>query len=183
MKPRTILTILFILSSIGFAEAAGEPPAGPPKPPAEMAQLKIFEGVAKCTGSQSVSDLGPEHPTAAVVRGRSDIGGFEVIIRYNERKTKDNPSPILALYVIGYDASAKQFVSTRFDNFGGQGSGTAPGWASDKLTLTSDYVVGGKKLGLRDTFTKKSDTEVDHLGEIQGSDGKWTTLDQETCKR
>jgi len=32
---------------------------------AEMAQLKIFEGVAKCTGSQSVSDLGPEHPTAA----------------------------------------------------------------------------------------------------------------------
>ena len=56
-------------------------------------------------------------------------------------------------------------------------------WDGDKLMLTGDYVGGGQKLGSRDTFTKNGDTEIDHLGELQGADGKWTTLSQQTCKR
>jgi Protein of unknown function (DUF1579) len=181
MKSRIILSAFLVFGPIGFAEAASTPATGPAPPP-EMAQLKIFEGAAKCTGTQSATDFGPEHPTNAVVRGRSELGGFWLTLRYDERKTKANPNPTHALYALGYDASAKQFVSTVFDGFGGRGAETASGWDGDKLTFTGDYVLAGKKLGYRETFTKKGEREIDHLGEIQGADGKWVTLDQETCK-
>jgi hypothetical protein len=181
MKSCVILTMLLVIGPVGFAVAASTP-ASPPAPPPEMAQLKIFEGTAKCEGSQSASDFGPEHATKGVVRGRSDLSGFWITIRYAERKTKANPNPIHALYTLGYDATAKQFLSTGFDAFGGRGNETSSGWDGDKLTFTGEYVLAGKKLGYRDTFTRKGEREVDHLGEIQGADGKWVTLDQETCK-
>src|SRR5438067_13022969 len=105
MKSRVILSALLILGSIGFAAAAAaDAPPSPPAPPPEMAQLKIFEATAQCTGSQSASDFGPAHPTKAVVRGRSDLGGFWITLRYDERKTKENPYPIRLLYALSYDS-------------------------------------------------------------------------------
>ena len=38
-------------------------------------------------------------------------------------------------------------------------------------------------MAARDTFTKKSATEMTHKGEMQGPDGKWMAGDEETCKR
>jgi len=204
MKSRIIiLTAMLAFGPIGLAQAASDQPAappapaqpaaaaapaapmpaGPPAPAPEMAQLNVFQGTVHCTGTQSASQFGPEHPTVSVVRGRTDFGGFWMTLRYNERKTKQNPLPFHAFYLIGYDSSAKQFTSSEFDNFGGHATATASGWDGDKLTLTGDYVSAAGKLGARDTYTKNGDKEIDHLGEIQGSDGKWVTLDQETCKR
>jgi hypothetical protein len=177
MKSRVIMTTLLVFGAIGFAEAASSP-----APPPEIDQLKIFEGTAKCTGNQSASDFGPAHATTGVARGRRDLGGFWITIRYDERKTKANPNPVHALYALGYDPSAKQFLSNGFDGFGGRGTETSSGWEGDKLTFTGEYVVAGKKIGYRDTFTRKGEREIDHLGENQGADGKWVTLDQETCK-
>jgi hypothetical protein len=204
MKSRIIiLAAMLVFGPIGLANAAGDQPAaspapaqpaaapapaapmaaGPPSAASEMAQLNVFQGTVHCTGTQSASQFGPEHPTITVVHGRADLNGFWMTMRYNERKTKQNPFPFHALYQIGYDSSAKQFLLIETDNFGGHAIQTASGWDGNKLTLTGDYVFGGGKLSARDTFTKNGDKEIDHLGEIQGSDGKWATLDQETCKR
>lgn len=198
-----ILTAMLAFGPVGFANAAGDQPAaapapdqpaaapapaapmaaGPPSPAPEMAQLTVFQGTLHCTGTQSASQFGPEHPTVSVVRGRTDFNGFWMTVRYNERKTKQNPVPFHALYQIGYDPGAKQYTFLELDNFGGHGVATASGWDSDKLTFTGEYAFVGGKLGARDTYTKNGDKEIDHLGEIQGSDGKWVTLDQESCKR
>jgi Protein of unknown function (DUF1579) len=210
MKSRIIiLASMLVFGPIGLAQAAGDQPAGqpapappaaaaaapaaaapapavapaPPAPAPEMAQLNVFLGTLHCTGTQSASQFGPEHPTVTVVRGRADLNGFWMTVRYNERKTKQNPLPFHAIYQMGYDANAKQLTLTEVDNFGGHAAQTASGWDSDKLTFTGDYTYAGGKLGARDTYTKSGDKQMDHLGEIQGSDGKWMTLDQETCKR
>lgn len=183
MKSPVTLAGLLVLGSLGWAQAAGETPAGPPTPASEMAQLKILEGTIHCTGTQSASPFGPEHPTRLTLRSRTGLGGFWMTLRFDERKTKKNPNPVHLLYLLGYDANAKQFVASGFDNFGGRSSESARGWDGDKLVLTGDYLGGAQKFGIRDTFTKNGDTEIDHLAEIQGADGKWTTLSQETCKR
>ena len=41
--------------------------------------------------------------------------------------------------------------------------------------------MNGKTIGVRDTFTKKG-ADMQHLGELQ-MDGKWLTVQDETCKR
>jgi hypothetical protein len=165
------------------AAPAAAAPAGPPSPAAEMAQLKLFSGNTHCSGKQSASQFGPEHPTQSVVHGRPDLNGFWMTLRYNERKTKENPYPFHALYQIGYDSAAKQYVLVEVDNFGGHATATSSGWDGDKLVFTGDYAFAGGKIVARDTFTKAGDKPAGHLGEIQGSDGNFVTLDEETCRR
>lgn len=168
------------------AAAAAPAPAAPavamPAPAPEMAELSLFRGTAHCTGTQSASQFGPGHPTRAVVRGRSDLGGFWMTVRYDERKTKQSPTPVHAINSFTYDASAKGFVLLSVDNYGGHVAETGGGFDGDKLTLTGDYLSPGGKLQFRDTFTKKGENAFDHLGEMQGSDGQWATLFQESCK-
>jgi hypothetical protein len=183
MKYLVAASALLFLGSVGLAEAAGEAPAGPPTPAPEMGQLKIFEGRAQCTGTQKASPFGAEHATRGIARANTGLGGFWMTLRYDERKTKQNQNPVHVVYVLGYDAGAKQFVASGFDGLGGRISESAAGWEGDKLMLTGDYVGGGQKFGFRDTFTKTGDAGIDHLGELQGADGKWTTLNQQTCKR
>jgi hypothetical protein len=183
MKSLVALCGLLAFGPIGVALAAGETPPGPPTPAPEMAQLKIFDGGARCTGKQGASQFGPEHPTRAVARGRIVLNGFFLTLSYDERKTKQNPYPLHIIYTIGYDASAKQYIATGADNLGGRISETASGWDGDKLTFTGELTAAGQKIPLRDTFTKIGDKEIDHVGELHGADGKWIELNQQTCPR
>jgi hypothetical protein len=213
MKSRLMLTALLVFAPIGLARAADDQPAAAaptpapapaapaapaaavpaaapaaaapamPAPPPEIAQLNLLRGTAHCTGTQSASQFGPGHPTKSVVRGRSDLGGFWMTVRYDERKTKQSPTPVHAINNLTYDPTAKGFVLLSVDNYGGHVAETGGGWDGDKLTLAGDYLYPGGKLQFRDTFTKKGDNAFDHLGEMQGSDGNWATLFQETCKR
>jgi hypothetical protein len=182
MKRAALLTTILAFLPLGLAQAAGEPPPAPPTPAPEMVQLRIFEGTAQCTGTQHATQFGAEHPTRSVVHGRTMLGGFLVMLAYDERKTKQNPNPVHAIYLLGYDASAKHYTSTGFDGFGGRGNETASAWDGDKLSFTGDVVVAGQKLAFRDTFTKVGERQINHVAEFQGSDGKWTTLDEEICK-
>ena len=60
---------------------------------------------------------------------------------------------------------------------------TSPGWKGDALVFDGSAAMGGQKMGARDTFTKVSATEMKHRGEMQGTDGKWTATDEETCSK
>jgi len=162
------------------APAASQPPQGPPAPAPEMGQLKDLVAKVSCTGMWHASNFGPEHPVKATFRGQSELGGFLIVARYDERRTKQNPGAGHAFITFAYDADAKQFVSLEYDSFGGHATLTSPGWDGDALTFTGTYMIAGQKLNYRDIYTRKTGG-LDHRGEIQGPDGQWTPLDEEQC--
>jgi hypothetical protein len=82
----------------------------------------------------------------------------------------------------GYDAAAKAWTLDGYDAFGGRSHQKAPGWQDGKLVFDGEMSSGGQALPARDTFAKKSDTVMEHTGEIQ-LEGKWALLDHETCTR
>lgn len=162
---------------------AEDKPAGPPKPAPEMSQLAYFAGTWNCSGKTFATPMGPEHATTGVARGQMSLGGFRLVINYDETKTAANPMPFHVLQVIGWDAGQKAFDSVCFDAFGGSCAQTSPGWKGDALVFEGSANMGGQKMGARDTFTKVSANELKHMGEMQGPDGKWMTGDEETCHR
>jgi len=153
-----------------------------PKPDAEMSQLKLFVGTWSCKGMSPATSLGPEHPTQATVKATLDYGGFWITGRYEEAKTGENPMPYKFMFVWGHDAKDKKFYQWSFDVMGGNGREESSGWDGDKLVFNGSMMVMGKPTNARDTFTKKSDTELVHMGEME-LDGKWTKVDEETCTK
>jgi hypothetical protein len=159
--------------------AAGASAEGLPTPAPELAQLAPLAGTFACTGQSPQSPFGPAHATEATVKGGPDLNGFWFSVRYEEKKTAANPTPVTAQMYIGYDAAKKQFTSSCLDSFGGICHQQSAGWQGDALVFEGEGLMGGEKMGSRDTFTKKGTTIV-HRGEIQVA-GKWTLLDEETC--
>ena len=153
-----------------------------PKPDAEMSQLKYFVGTWSCKGTNPSTSLGPEHATQATVRVTSDYGGFWITARYEEAKTDENPMPYKFMVVWGHDAKDKKFYQWSFDAMGGNGRAESGGWEGDKLVFNGSMMLMGKPTNARDNFTKKSDTELVHMGEME-LDGKWTKTDEETCTK
>jgi uncharacterized protein DUF1579 len=164
------------------AAAQPKPPAGPPKPAPEMKQLDFFLGTWKCDGKMLANPMGPEHAMKTTATGKTDLDGFWVSVRVEEKKTKDSPMPIKGNFQMTYDAAGKKFQAVWVDNFGGWGPATSTGWEGDKMTFTGEMFGGGQKMGSRDSFTKKSDKEMVHVGEMQMG-GKWSTMMEETCKK
>jgi hypothetical protein len=75
----------------------------------------------------------------------------------------------------GYDGTQHQ----RYDfQPGGMVHFTTKGWDGDKLVFDDDGMMGGQKMTLRHTITKKGDNE---FGSLFESDGK--TMIDETCTR
>jgi hypothetical protein len=111
------------------------------------------------------------------------LGGFRLVMHYDEAKTAASPMPYHVLQVIGWDAAQKMFDSSCFDVFGAACTQTSAGWKDNALVFEGTALMGGQKMGARDTFTKVSANELTHKGEMQGADGKWMTGDEETCKR
>jgi len=151
----------------------------PPPPAPEMAQLKTFDGTFACTGQNPASPLGAAHKTEATVQGKTDLNGHWYIVRYEEKKTAENPTPVMAQLSWRYDATQKKFVGTCMDSFGGSCQGTSTGWQADTLVFTGEATMGAEKIPSRDTFTRKG-TTITHKGELQLA-GNWTVTDDETC--
>jgi len=185
MRSRTISTLALVsaLSVAAPALPAADQPAGPPKPAPEMSQLAYFAGTWACTGKTFQTPMGPEHPTEATVHSSLGLGGFWYLMHYDEKSTGVNPTPIHVAMYLGYDAAAKDFVLVGADSFGGSYSETSKGWSGDTLVLEGPAGGMGPNAKARDTFTKKSATELTHTGELQGPDGKWMKLDEETCRK
>ena len=171
------LTALFAASAL----LAEDTPMAPPKPATELGQLGYMVGTWNCSGKAFASPFGPEHASEGVAHAQMAMGGFRLVIHYDEMKTAANPMPYHVLQVVGWDAAQKAFDSHCFDSFGGACTQTSPGWKGDALVFDGSAAMGGQKMGARDTFTKVSATEMKHKGEMQGPDGKWMAADEETC--
>ena len=183
MKPIGTLVLGVALSHATPAALAEDKPMAAPKPPKELSQLAYFAGSWTCTGKGFASPFGPEHATEATVKIGSVLGGYWYMFHYDETATAGNPMPYHAAGFWGYDTGEKVFVENCQDSFGGYCHQTSKGWAGDTFTFEGPGSAGGQKVAFRDTFTKKGPAEQVHMGEMQGPDGKWMKLDEETCKR
>jgi len=176
--------ILFVAAAFaGSPLLAGDKPMAPPKPAAEMSQFAYFNGSWSCKGKAFASPFGPEHETEATVMAKPGLGGFRYMMHYDEMKSAANPAPYHAVMIMGFDPGQKMFDSSCFDSMGGACSETSPGWKANVFAFEGTMVGMGQKMGVRDIFTKISATEVQHAGEIQGPDGKWMRIDEETCTK
>lgn len=178
------LRLLTAALALATAPLLGQAPKTEiPKPPAELSQLQFFIGTWACTGTGFASPMAPEHPTSATVRGTSAVGGMWIHLTYDEKTMDSNPMPIHAAMYMGYDAERKEFLLGCVDSLGGRCTETSKGWNGDTMVFEGTGSMGGQKAGSRDTFVKKGAGQLTHTGEMQGPDGKWTKLDEETCKR
>ena len=173
------LAALFVASSL----RAEDKPMAPPKPAAEMSQLSYMVGTWNCSGKTFATPFGPEHATAGR-RPRAD-GAGRVPARHPLRRDEDGREPDAVPRPPGHRLGRRP-EGVRldcFDVFGGTCTQTSPGWKGDALVFEGTALMGGQKMGARDTFTKVSATEMKHKGEMQGADGKWMAGDEETCKK
>ena len=173
------LAALFVFSSL----LADDKTMGPPKPAPEMSQLGYLVGTWNCAGKTFATPFGPEHPSEGVAHAQMALGGFRLVIHYDEAKTAANAMPYNVLQVVGYDSAQKAFDSVCFDSLGASCAQATSGWKGDALVFEGTNLMMGQKGGARDTFTKVSATEMKHKGEMQGADGKWAPTDEETCQR
>jgi len=184
MRPRTTRTLAlaaaFLIAPVLRAE---DKPMAPPKPAPEMSQLKYFAGNWNCAGKTFPTPMGPEHATEGTVHAALGLGGFWYVVHYDEKKADANPMPYHAGIFWGYDAAQKVFVLRCADSFGGYCAETGKGWSGDTFVMEGPAGGMGPVTASRDTFTKKSATEMVHAGEMQGPDGKWMKTDEETCTK
>jgi hypothetical protein len=187
------------ISTVSFAQTKSEKSKAPEKPAApasapsmppgfmqpapELAKIKWMAGTWQCTGKAMASPMGPEHPTEAEVKSEEVLGGVWILFHYREKKTAQNPMPILGEEYWTYDASGKTWNRVVLDNTGSWGSATSNGWEKGKLVWSGEGVMGGQKRKFRDTFTEKSPQEIDYVGEMAGADNKLRKLWEVNCKK
>jgi hypothetical protein len=126
-----------VAAPAAWAQPAAEPATGPagatgstgsktaapmemPKPNPMLDQLKYLAGSWKCTGSGYTE--GKAHPTTAQVKAAWDLNGYFLGLRYQERKTKDNPMPVTAVEHMGYGAELNKLIAGFIDSMGGYGT-------------------------------------------------------------
>jgi hypothetical protein len=151
-----------------------------PKPAAEMAQLKVFDGSWTCDGTMNPSPFGPGGSMKSTVKSQTDLGGFWQ--SGTVKSTMEGMPPMEGMFHMTYDPAARQYVMLWVDNTGAWAHTTSTGWTGDKIVFAGDTVMGGKKIASRDTFTKGSDGTLKHSAEAQ-LDGKWTAMGDETCRK
>lgn len=153
--------------------------------PAEQKEgLKLFTGTWRCDGKAS-TELAEEVPTKVTLAFKSDLGGRWITLRLDEQKSKQNPRALTSTEVWGYSAALGGFVRNGADNQGGFYSGTSSGWVGDRFWWTTDTTRNGKKVKLKDTFTKKSDRELvfERALDPSGTGDAYRVFYEGTCKR
>ena len=141
-------------------------PDQPPKPAAEMSNLKVFDGSWNCEGKSEASPFGPAGTSKGTVRSHSDLGGYWQSGMVKSSMT-GMPGAMEGMFHMTYDPGTKQYVMLWVDNMGAYSHETAPGWVGDKIVFSGDMAMGGKKMTVRDTFTKGADGSLTHGWEGQ----------------
>ena len=157
--------------------AAAAPAA--PKAPAEMSQLKFFEGNWTCKGEMAPGPGAPMVKSTSSVRSATTLGGFWQA--GTVKGTMPGLPPFEGKFHMTYDPGAKQYVMIWVDNMGGRSTSTASGWEGDVIAFTGEGIMGGQKMMARDTFTKKAGALV-HKAEMQ-VEGNWANMGEETCNK
>lgn len=178
MKLRALAVLTVVLASTSaFAQT---PPT--PTPSAHLKELAYFTGTWKCTGMTFASQMGPQHATMATVEASWGLGGFWLLTNFSESRSVANPHPYAFRGVWGWDEKENKVVWSAADDMGGYTTSSSAGWKGNALTMEGPMHAGKELMNGRDTFTKKSASQMVHTGEIE-MNAKWVKLDEETCTK
>jgi hypothetical protein len=168
-----------MMSRIGtlFVVALGIVGAGRSAWASPVEDLKALEGKWKCEGKRME---GGEEPLSATVEIKRELEGAWYLVRYEQKKTKSNPTPFVGMAFWGYDQMAKQFLSMWVESSGGRVNATSTGWQGDIWTWTGEISKDKKS---RDVITKKSAKEISVRSEVSAKPGEWTAATEMTCKK
>lgn len=172
-----------LAAAAAFAEdkaaAPTDPAAAPakmamPKPPEEMAVEKWFVGTWNCKGQQHAGPMGPEMAVSSRLEMKLELAGFWLQVKGTMRSGPMKGKEAFEGFA-GY-------VGTQHERYDFQPGGmvhfTTKGWDGDKLVFEGEGMMGGQKLAMRHSITKKGDHE---FGSVFESEGK--TVIDETCTR
>ena len=145
-----------------------------PQPPAELKVEQWFVGTWNCKGQQHAGPMGPEMKTASRLEMKMELAGFWLQI-----KGTITAGPMKGKEAFEGFASWDGSQHVRYDfEPGGLVHFTTKGWDGDKLVFEGDGMMGGQKMGMRHTITRKGDNEFASFFE---SDGK--PMIEESCTR
>jgi hypothetical protein len=167
----------------GAAAPAAPAVAAPTMPEPSKELAAAFADLIKkknlnCKSKVAEGMMGPAYETGVKQSFSYELNNFFISSTYEEKKSKANAKPYASKSVITFDSMKKNIVRSDFDNMGGIGHFTSPGWEGDKLVFTGKMMSG---MELRDTFVKGA-KEWTELVETKGPDGKWMTMVENTCK-
>ena len=159
------------------------PPHPALKPAPELDQLKFLRGRWRCDGKQFATPLfGPEHIFTAIGEGKPLVDGFWDQFTYEERRTKDHHG-MKVQGQWGWDQGSKHLVRAAGTNAGDWDFGTSPGLEGDKIVWTGEFSGPMGRMSYRHVFIKKSDREWTHALELKDPAGKFTPINDVSCKR
>jgi hypothetical protein len=166
--------IVTLVALCSFAAIAEDKPAMP-KPPEQLSAEKWFVGTWNCKGKAYAGSMGPEHPTASKIDFKMELAGFWLQV-----KGTITAGPYKGKEAFEGFASwdGTQHVRYDFQPGGGVSKLTTKGWDGDKLVFEGDGMMGGQKMALKHTITKKGADSWDSVFE---RDGK--PMIEETCTR
>ena len=168
----------------GASDAAAEEAAvDDSQPPAAQKEaFKLFTGTWRCDGKAN-TELAPDVPTRITVSFKSD--GRWLQVKMEEQKSKQNPKATSSTEVWGHSAALGGFVRNGADNQGGFYAGKSTGWVGERFWWTTDSARGGKRVQLKDTFTKVSDKELtlERAFDPSGTGDGLRVVFEGSCKR
>ena len=168
----------------GASDAAAEEAAvdDSQAPTEQKEAFKLFTGTWRCDGKAN-TELAPDVPTRITVSFKSD--GRWLQVKMEEQKSKQNPKATSSTEVWGHSAALGGFVRNGADNQGGFYAGKSTGWVGERFWWTTDSARGGKRVQLKDTFTKVSDKELtlERAFDPTGSGDGLRVVFEGSCKR
>jgi hypothetical protein len=153
-----------------------------PSPAPELAKLAFFIGSWEADGTFHATPFSAGKPIAMRIDVEPLHRGFWIRTRTAEQPSPDNPNPLTATYLWGYDPEAGRFSADWFDSNGGRATQISTGWEGDRLVFIGQMTYGGYRFTLRDTFTRLGDDAYHHLGEVDLGQG-WIPVDEERVHR
>jgi len=177
LRPLGLDLVLFCL-----APAVAQAGPGLPRPAAEMSQLAFFAGTFACTGDAFQTPMSQPHPVERTIAGKMDLDGFWLFMRFDDKRTEANRAPIHGNWQLGYDATDKAFVALWTDNLGRWFPQRSAGWQGDTIAFAGEFSLNDRKGSVRDTFTRKSETEMIMTVDVQFG-GDWMRLLQFKCEK
>ena len=152
-------------------------------PPEQKMAFKMFTGTWRCSGKAN-TELAPDVPTTVTIAFKSDLGRF-LSVRIDEQKSKQNPHASSSQEIWGYSSALGGFVMNGADSQGGFYAGSSTGWIGDRFWWTTDSARSGKRVKVKNTFTKKSDKEMvfERAVDATNSGDAMRVTFEGTCKR
>lgn len=178
-----VLKVVVIVSALASsAVLAADPPAGPPPAPELAAELKVFDGKWRCEGSTPDTAYTKAHPLKADMSWKRDLNGHWHVMRYDEKKTKENPTPYVMTAFCGFDAQRKVLVRTDIDGLGMVTHLTSKGWQGNVLVWSGE-TGGAQKVAFKETVTQRSPAELTSVLEMADGKGAFLVIGESTCKK